>query len=375
LKSVFSFIISTFLLGSFSFRAQAQELLLENKPLLDSIKISVQALYNFRFDRSVECLSKFQKSHGNHPGLRLLACIRNYWKFLPIGSRPAEYQNYKNELTRVIRDSETMMKKYPKSPEPSYFFMTANLMLARHHSEDGEYLSAVNEARKAFPYIKEGFSLKTSFLDYYFSTGLYNYYREAFPENHNLYKPFTFFFPEGNKEQGLKELSIAASKSIFSAAEARVFLCNIILRDYYDVPKALEHSTVLHRLFPNNWVFTILYAETLAESGKFAEAEKLTKMLLGRTENAAQLAGHYIQGFIDKKNGRIESAKWNFLKALSFGKSNDRLTKGHIGLTYNELAKLSLAAGNKGKAEEYFDLAQENCSYKKVINDRKSAGF
>ena len=179
--------------------SHAQGLLLEDKAALDSVKVSVQHLYNFQFDRSVKSLAKFKTKYSNHPGFLLLSCIRNYWKSFPIGGKSKEYEAYKKDLNQVVMLSEAMMKKYPKSPEPGYYFMTANLMLARHHSEDGEYITAVNETRKAYPLIKKGFALKTSFPDFYFTTGLYNYYRVAFPENHPIYSPFTVFFPDGNK--------------------------------------------------------------------------------------------------------------------------------------------------------------------------------
>lgn len=373
--SSFALLIQAIVLISIPRQASSQGLLLDDKVVMDSLRASVQYIYNFKFDKSSRCLARFQTKYGNHAGFKLINCVRNYWKNFPIGLHPAAYKSYKNELAQVVRIAESMMKKYPKSPEPGYYFMTANLMLARHHSEDGEYVQAVNETRKAFPLIKKGFDLKTAFPDFYFTTGLYNYYRVAFPENHPLYKPFTVFFPDGNKEQGLKELSIAGEKSYFSQAEARVFQCNIVLRDYFDINQALGFSASLHKSYPENWVFSILYAETLAESGKSEEAGTIIRMLQGRTETAALLAGFYLQGLIDKKAGRNDAARWNFQKALMYGKTNDRLTKGHLGLTYNELAKIALEEGNRGLAKKYFRQAAENCSYKKVKSDAAAAGF
>ncbi len=359
----------------FSQLSEAQGLLLQDKAAIDSIKASVHHLYDFKFEQSQKSLAKFKTKYGSHPGFLLLSCIRNYWKNFPINGKAKEYETYKKDLSQVVKLAEAMMKKYPKSPEPGYYFMTANLMLARHHSEDGEFITAVNETRKAYPLIKKGFSMKASFPDYYFTTGLYNYYRVAFPENHPAYSPFTVFFPDGNKEQGLKELVTATQKSYFSAAEAKVFLCSIYLRDYFDIPKSLEHTSSLYKLYPNNWVFSILYGESLLESGKKEEAGPIIRNLLGRTETAALLSGYYLQGFQERLFGRNDAAKWNWQKALMYGKSNDRLSKGQVGLAYNELAKLALEEGNRDLAKKYFRLASENCSYAKVKKDIATAGF
>ena len=95
-------------------KAGAQGLFLEDKAALDSVKVSVQHLYNFQFDRSVKALSRFKTRYAGHPGFLLLSCIRNYWKHFPIGGKTKEYQTYKSELNQVVRLSEAMMKKYPK---------------------------------------------------------------------------------------------------------------------------------------------------------------------------------------------------------------------------------------------------------------------
>lgn len=354
--------------------AAAQVSLMEDKPALDSVKASLQHIYNFKFEQSVRCLLRFKTKYANHPGFRLVNCIRSYWKNYPISGKSVEYEAYKKELGQVIKLSEAVLRRQPKNPEAGYFYMMANLMLARHHSEEGVYISAVGETRKAFPYIRRGFKQKTSFPDYYFSTGLYNYYRVVFPENHPVYMPFTSFFPGGNKEAGLKDLATASHKGTFTAAEARLFLCNIALRDQYDVAGALEHATVLHQTYPDNWVFSILYAESLCEAGKMEDAEKIIRSLLGRQESGALLSGHYLQGLTEKKAGKADAAKWSWNKAIMYGNSSDRMTKGYLGLSYNELAKLALEEGNKELSRKYFRMASENCSYKKVKMDARAAG-
>ncbi|HRH36141.1 MAG TPA: tetratricopeptide repeat protein [Catalimonadaceae bacterium] len=360
----------------FSFNSHAQTPILEDKSAVDSLKKATEHIYNYRFDQSDVIINRLKVKYGNHPGIVLLSCISQFWRNFPIGAKPKEFAAYEKMLGQVLVLSDKMKAKYPNSPEPVFYEMMANLILARHHSEMGEYIRAVNETRKAFPLIKKGFSLKSTYADFYFSTGMYNYYREAFPENHPMYKPFTVFFTEGNKALGLKELEIASQKAIFCRAESYIFLSMIHLRDLYNIPTSLKYATQLHESFPGNWLFAMNYAECLIESRKFDNAEPIVNRLLSRNEPSALQAGFYLKGLIEKGENRPESARTNFAKSISYGgKSKDRLSKGFFGLCYNELGKLAKEDGKTEAAKKFFRLALENCAFKKVKEDAKRAGY
>ena len=355
----------------FSCASFGQTLLMDDKAAMDSMTRAVNLVYNFQFDKASHCLVKYKNKYTNHPGFTLFNCISQFWKSFPIGSKPKEYSAYTQNLDLVISQGQKLAEKYPKSPEPGFFIMMANLILARHHSEEGEYIKAVNETRRAYAFIKKGFAMKTAYPEYFFSTGLYNYYRVAFPENHPLYNSFTIFFPEGNKASGLKDLETATQKSIFSKAESYIFLCMIHMRDQYNIPSSLKYSTLLYENYPGNWMFSIVHAECLLESQKTEQAEPIISRLLGKNESSALLAGYYLKGLHEIIIGNKEGAKWAFQKALLSSKAKDRMTKGYIGLAYNELAKIAQEEGQMDFAKKYARLALENCSFKKVTEDMK----
>ena len=374
-SQVFIILLGIILNLGLTVNADAQTLMLEDKPALDSIKKSVDLVYNFQFEKAEATIKKLKPKYGNHPAYHLFFCIMNFWKLFPIGAKPKEYQNYIKSLNYVISLSEKLKDKYPKSPEPEFYNMMANLILARHQSEEGEYIKAVNATRKGYGFIKKGFEWKTTYPEFYLSTGLYNYYRIAFPENHPLYKSFTVFFPDGNKAQGIKELEIASTKSLFAKVEALVFLSMIFMRDEYNIPQAIKYATVLHETYPSNWMFSVVYAECLLELKKPELTEPIINALLGRQEVAALLGGYYLKGLYEKTQGNVEAAKWSFQKAIMYGKTKDRLTKGYLGLSFNELAKIAKEEGKRDWTKKYFRQALDNCSFKKVKMDAKAAGF
>jgi hypothetical protein len=350
-------------------------LLLEDKEAADSMRHAIDYLYNFQFDLASRSASGLRQRYGRHPASMLFQCMFSYWKNFPIETRPKEFDAYMKNLDAVVIAGENLEKKHPGSPEPPYYVMTALLLLARHQSEQGEYIKAVNSTRKAYSYIKKGFEWKVKVPEFYFSTGLYNYYRVAFPESHPVYAPFTVFFPDGDKENGLRDLEISSQKSLFSRAEALGFLASINLRDELNFPKALQFARQLSEKHSSNWIYTILYVECLLENRKTAQAAELIPGLLGRTEPMALQAGYYLKGLMEILKGNSEGARWALQKSLLYLKNKDRFSKGYASLAYNELAKLSAGEGRRNDAEKYFRQAEKNSSFRKVQTDKKAAGF
>jgi hypothetical protein len=52
---------------------------------------------------------------------------------------------------------------------------------------------------------------------------------EQYPENHTAVKPFMFFFADGDKALGLKQIETSISKGIFTRTEASFWLAIFIL--------------------------------------------------------------------------------------------------------------------------------------------------
>lgn len=336
---------------------------------------AVDFMYNFQFERAEVCLKRFRPRHNTHPGFMLYDALHSYWKFFPISHQPKEYPTFMSSLDQIISAGEKMKSKNPKSPEPDFYQLMGNLLLARHHAEEGEYIRAVNETRKAYGFIKKGFEFQKNYPDFYLTTGLFNYYRVVYPENHPSYKPFTIFFPGGNKSLGIKELELSAQKSLFCKGEALMFLSLIYLRDEFNLPMALRYSTQLHQSFPGNWVYDILHAEILLENKRIDAAEHLVSKTLMRPEAVAQMAGYYLKGLSEVSANKPEAAKWAFQKALQHVKGKDKLTQSYKGLCLSELGKIANAEGKKDWMKKYFKQALEVCSFKKVKQDAKNSGY
>ena len=83
-----------------------------------------------------------------------------------------------------------------------------------------------------YSFMKKGFDLTEEYREFNFPVGMYNYYREKYPELHPVYKPFMFFFRNGDVSKGLRQLERSVKENVFTKPEAGMFLVHIYL--YYE---------------------------------------------------------------------------------------------------------------------------------------------
>ena len=338
----------------------------------DSLKEAFRCVYNYEFERADVIVRPLQKKYPEHPALVLYRCVYNFWKYYPIINHPAQYEAYKKGLERVVELSEPKLQKKANNPETNYLCLLGNLMLSRHLADESESMKAVNYARKSYTFIKRGFDMRERFPDYYFTTGIYNYYREFYPEMHPMYKPFLSFFPPGNKALGLTQLGIGVDESYFSRAEALVFATLIHLRYENNAEKALYFATQLNADFPNNPVFKVIYAETLLMNHKYERAIPVVNQIIKYPQKYFFLPAALFKAIIEEKyQAKEEQAKETYLKAINLAKGLKKSGDNYAGLAYYFLAKMEADKGKSEMAKSYYKKAGELCSYVKVKSESK----
>ena len=73
---------------------------------------------------------------------------------------------------------------------------------------------------------------------------------------------------EATKQAGLEKIELAASSGEFANVEAKKIVTFLSLWVENDIKTALNYSDDLHRDFPKNYFFTIMYLESLIKSGE-----------------------------------------------------------------------------------------------------------
>ena len=198
----------------------------------------------------------------------------------------------------------------------------------------------------------------TVIKEFLFTTGLYNYFREKYPEIYPIYKPFVWVFKSGNEEKGLEQLERATRETILSRVEAAIYLSYIYLR-YEDTPKkAQKLLTSLKVQYPANFYLLAKYFESIRMYPHYQKIKTEDCQKLMTTDRFYyQVVGHVFEGL------RLEKVVKNNTKAFEhYSAAVDKveLLHGNGGI-YLSLAYLGMARIVKDKNPNSSKVFLENC--------------
>ena len=131
-----------------------------------------------------------------------------YWKNYPLITT----QLHGNHLKKICGKCIELCEKN-KDPSAEAEILLVNLcargLLLLYYTDNDLSFEVFPIAASTYQCIRRSFDFTSLYSDFYFFTGVYNYYREAYPEAHPVYKTLAFLFPKGSKIKGLQDLQIA----------------------------------------------------------------------------------------------------------------------------------------------------------------------
>ena len=345
---------------------------LEDKPSVDQVLKGLDFLYNQQYQQAEAEFAPIKEKYSDHPVRFLLNALQIQWKNIPIDQNSTALNAYLAELNKCVTASQKYYEKPAYKMECTFFLLAGHGFLALSENYKGNFMSATQEARKALKYFKEGKKYKNVNAEFLFANGLYNYYREVYPETKPIVKPVMMFFDSGNKAGGLAELEKSYRNSVFSRTEAATYLRDIYIKYEANFGKAMYFSSAIHKKYPRNFVFTIAHIESLILNMKFDEAEKLNETLKSLSNPVAKLSYHMFDGYIEEhkyKNYNKAEAAYNLALKVKY---NDRYTKEYVAFAYLGLARCAKQAGKKTEARNYYKQALKYAEYLWLINLAKT---
>jgi hypothetical protein len=321
--------------GSSALNAQ----ILKDSASIRQVNKCIDDIYNFQFNDAEEIFARLKQAYPRHPVTFLMSGMMIYWESYPLIKTSANRPKFEQDMRTCIDICE-------KKPDPSNEaeYLLANLcargLLLLFYSDNDLTREVIPLASSTYKYVRRSFDYNNSYSDFSYFTGLYNYYREAYPEVHPVYKPLTALFPKGDKKKGLKELKIAASKSIVLKAESTTFLSYIYLSYENNYQEAVGFSQSLHDRYPFNAQYLGELIKNLLLVKKFDEAENIILPDSSRAENGFLKAQITIFNGIlqEKKYHNYEAARQFYEKGIKdislFGSYGDETTSiAYLGLS------------------------------------------
>lgn len=229
---------------------------------------TLDAIYNNQSDQAGVLLNQLAQRTANHPAVSLLRAVRLHWQWFPARTDERLRSQLVALLEKTASTTKAVLNERPDDPELMFTYFTAEAMLTRMAYYDHQTFKSVGYAKNAYAYLQKGRAFRQQYGDFYLSSGLYDYYREEYPDLHPVYKPLVWFMRSGNKQKGLEQLALAARQSLFSKVEATLYLTHI-LTDYESrAPEALPYLAQLAKRYPANAFFAARYAEVLLNAGR-----------------------------------------------------------------------------------------------------------
>ncbi len=181
----------------------AQTSYLGRPDLLSMVESCLNHTYNFSFEQARNDQQELKRIIPNHPAPYFLEAMILYWENFPI---TPENPNVTIPLLicwiKVWIWDNPMQENEQTRLRESFFDLFGRAFKAMFWADNGKSGKIIPDLVSMYNRTKEGFVLKDQFSEFYFSTGLYNYYVEAYPEAHPGYKPLISFMHDGDREAG-----------------------------------------------------------------------------------------------------------------------------------------------------------------------------
>jgi tetratricopeptide (TPR) repeat protein len=343
----------------------SQENILQRQDIMNEIKQGLVSIYNYQFEQARQNLSQVQNKAPGHPATVFMEALILYWEFYPLSPEYPESIRFQNLLIESYTRAESMLEQDPENLEGIFFDLFAKAFYVM-------YLADTGRPTKVFPYLNmlyrqtiKGFELQESFNEFSFTTGLYNYYIIAYPAKYAAYRAVARLFKKGNKDYGISQLEHCAKNCIFLRVEANLYLSLIHLKYENDYRKASEYASALYREFPNNPLFTSLYAEILMMDNKFPIADVIIRNLEKSDNKFARLNGHILRGYYLEKYSRdFDKAFIEYNKGMELSESFAILSNYEKARAYMGMGRIHQRNHNISEANKNFKTA------KNLINDR-----
>jgi tetratricopeptide (TPR) repeat protein len=322
------YLIIWFLLLSVNVPGKLNAQVLMDTAALKLIKETVDQMYNMRFAEAGKVCDKIALKYPDHPVILLLRGMISYWKNYPLISGTPE----SHEFEGLVRQCMARCENFDQGNEAEFLLvnMCARGSLLAYYADNELNSKILSMAGPTYRYLRRSFRFTGVFPDFYFFTGLYNYYREAYPEAHPAYKPIFAVFPRGSKETGLKQLRTAFEHSIFLKAEASTFLSSNYKYFENDYNDASYFSRTIYNAYPLNIVYLINCIEDMLLTKDYEGAQKLIDSPLAKTDNKYYQAQITIMTGIltEKKNNDLDKARQQYTEGIQeiskFGSYGDQ---------------------------------------------------
>lgn len=337
----------------------------QNSDFDSRVNEGIKQIYNIKFTEAEKTFRSVMADYPEHPAGRFFLAMIDWWKILLDPDNESYDEIFFQKLEDVIYQCDQLLDKNPKDVDALFFKGGSIGFRGRLRAFRESWLKSADDGREALPIVEEAASLDPNNMDVQLGFGIYNYYAEVIPNENPLIKPLMIFFPDGDKEKGIKQLKNTAFNGKFAKYEARYFLMTLYYRYENNATIADDYAKLLLDDFPDNPVFEKWRGRIAVRRGDYFLADSVFRSVLLKADknyfgynrpNSLREAAYYVGNNL-KNNGQLDSAKIYFDKCITESKKIDKEGE-ESGFQVNAilyLARMAESLNKKDEAIKYYE--------------------
>ncbi len=345
--------------------------ILSDSLTVSMIKKGLGDMYNLEYKKASSIFIDIEELYPEHPVNYLLKGILSYYENYPLLPNSPSRQLFEDDLHKCIELSSQKPYMYNYEAESLLTNLCARGLLLTYYTNNDLSMNVVPLTVGTYKYLKKSFDFVSIFADFSFFTGTYDYYWEAYPRIHPVYRTLASLFPPGDMKSGLYELLKAAQQSIFVSVESYSRLISIYTGFENNYPVASLYSKMLTDQYPGNPLFRSDHIVLLLLLNEFDKAENLIEDFPGDKGNTFYAAQILIfNGIIqEKKYKNYALAKQFYEEGIGAGSLFGDYSKVYCAFGYFGLSRISEYNGDHVGRRVYRRKGLDLTDFKEVNFD------
>jgi tetratricopeptide (TPR) repeat protein len=346
-------------------------------------KKGIDFIYNLEFENAEREFTDLSRARPKDPAGHFFLAMVNWWRILiDLDNRQYDEQ-FLDSLDVVIDLCDELLDKNENDVNALFFKGGAIGFQGRVKFHRNDYFGAASAGKKALPIVRDASAANPKNYDIYLGTGMYNYYADIIPEQYPWTKPLLLFLPAGDKQKGIRQLTLCAEKGKYASIECTYFLMQIYYGYEKDYQKALLLALSLNSRFPNNSLFHRYLGRCYVSNNNWAMVQNVFGDVAARAQrkqrgysSQAWREAEYYLGLCDMNDKQYDAALRHFYKCDELCRSLDKdeasgfmvMANLKAGMANDALTRRDLAAKQYQKVldmKEYLDSHRQAEEYLK----------
>lgn len=347
----------------------AQSSILERPGLMSIADSCLNHSYNFEFVKARHFQKELERTIPDNPAPWFLEAMIMYWENFPLTPEDVNSDRFNNLLDHCVELSVILQDNEPTRLEGVFFELFSRAFKAMFWADNGKSGKVIPDLGPMYRHAKEGFELMEQFNEFYFSTGLYNYYIEAYPQAHPGFKALVAFMQDGDRELGLEQLNYAIKHTTFVKVQSVLFMTIIQLNYENDLNKAASFAEGLHASYPQNLYFQGLLLIIYLYLEEYEPAGKLMDGIAKQEDAYSKLLIQMGTAYKAEMNGDLDMAESKYFSCIELAESLGPFTDTYMAIAFMGLSRIQEEKGREKEAKKYAKKAGDYTAYTFIIGE------